>query len=124
MRAEKRAHAKRNTSKILQSTFKTHPVDFGSDACFQAEYTAKVAGDGGDDKAILDALKKSYAAKVKELEEAEVSASLRGLYMFQRVFRWTRSTNRIALKLTTFCPCLRHVDCSFGGNMVAPVELA
>lgn len=43
----------------------------------QAAYTANAAGDGGDDKAIVEALKKSYVVKVKELEEAEVSGRRR-----------------------------------------------
>lgn len=38
----------------------------------QAEYRAKAEVGGVDEKNILDALKQSYAVKVKELEEAEV----------------------------------------------------
>ncbi|CAN0393219.1 unnamed protein product [Pylaiella littoralis] len=52
--------------------------DAGKAALFthlQAEYKAKAEGQGSTDKSILDALKRSYEAKVKQLEEAEKNSS-------------------------------------------------
>eukprot|EP00903_Cladosiphon_okamuranus_P011285 g10641.t1 len=52
--------------------------DAGKAALFthlQAEYKAKAAGEGVDEKNILEALKQSYATKVKELEEEEKRGS-------------------------------------------------
>lgn len=46
----------------------------------QAEYKAKAEGEGANEKSILDALKQSYAAKVKELEEAEVRCIITPLH--------------------------------------------
>ncbi|CAB1096392.1 unnamed protein product [Ectocarpus sp. CCAP 1310/34] len=37
----------------------------------QAEYVAKAAGEGSDDKSIMNSLKQSYTTKIKELAEAE-----------------------------------------------------
>lgn len=55
------------------------PLTVSTNAAFreQAEYKVKSEGEGANEKVILDALKQSYAAKVKELEEAEVSCILK-----------------------------------------------
>lgn len=47
----------------------------------QAEYKAKAGGEGVDEKSILEALKQSFASKVKELEEKEVCCILTLLRM-------------------------------------------
>lgn len=74
----------------------------------QAEYKAKAKGEGGDEKKILEALKQSYAAKVKELEEAEVCCTVALPHEFQ--------TTHVNLQevldhpLTAVLPTLREED--------------